>query len=156
QPKAHADGWYKGELHCHTVHSDGDSTAAEVIAAAEALGLDFLAITDHNNVTHLMELAALGAQQIILIPGYEVTTYRGHWNVWAPDTWVDFRVMSPDDMQQALDFARQHVLVASCNHPRPYGPPWEYAGVEGYHCVEVWNGLWVFGNSIALDFWEER
>ncbi|MEO8394903.1 MAG: CehA/McbA family metallohydrolase, partial [Chloroflexota bacterium] len=107
-PARHDDGWYKGELHCHTIHSDGDSTAKAVISAAEALGLDFLAITDHNNVTHLMEIAALGAQKIIMIPGYEVTTYRGHWNVWGPDTWVDFRVMSPKDMKKALTFAYKH------------------------------------------------
>ncbi len=156
QPTLHPDGWYKGELHCHTIHSDGDSTAAAVIAEAEAMGLDFLAITDHNNVTHLMELAALGPQQIILIPGYEVTTYRGHWNVWGADSWVDFRVESPEDMQHAIDFARQHVFLVSLNHPRPYGPPWEYPEVRGNQCVEVWNGSWFFFNETALNFWEDR
>ncbi len=156
QPAPRANGWYKGELHCHTIHSDGDSTAAEVIAAAAALGLDFLAITDHNNITHLMELAALGVQPLILIPGYEVTTYRGHWNVWGPDTWVDFRVMSPEDMQAALDFAYQHTALASCNHPRPFGPPWEYPEVYSGQCVEVWNGPWVASNDVALEFWEQR
>ncbi|MBI1256753.1 MAG: PHP domain-containing protein [Chloroflexi bacterium] len=155
-PPRHEDGWYKGELHCHTIHSDGDSTAKAVIDAAQALGLDFLAVTDHNNVTHLMEIAALGVQKIVLIPGYEVTTYRGHWNVWGPDTWVDFRVMSPDDMQKALNFAYDHVALASVNHPRPYGPPWEYEQVYSKQCVEVWNGPWMYMNDIALGFWEER
>lgn len=153
-PEAREDGWYRGELHCHTIHSDGDSTAAEVIAAAVALGLDFLAITDHNNVTHLMEIAELGVQPIILIPGYEVTTYHGHWNVWAPETWVDFRVLSPDGMQAALDFAYEHVYLTSCNHPRPFGPPWEYADVHSSQCVEVWNGPWAASNDVALEFWE--
>lgn len=154
QLKPSADGWYKGELHCHTIHSDGDSTAAEVIAAAVALGLDFLAITDHNNVTHLMELAGLGVQPLILIPGYEVTTYHGHWNVWGPETWVDFRIESPADMQAALDFAYAHVNLTSCNHPRPFGPPWEYADVHSRECIEVWNGPWAAANDIALEFWE--
>jgi hypothetical protein len=150
------DGWYKGELHCHTIHSDGDSTAAEVIAAAHALDLDFLAITDHNNVTHLMEMAMLGIQPVILIPGFEVTTYRGHRNVWGIERWVDFRVEQPDDMQHAVDFARQHVYLTSLNHPRPFGPPWEYEGIRGNQCVEVWNGSWEFQNDVALDFWEQR
>lgn len=150
------DGWYRGELHCHTVHSDGDSEPAAVIAAAAALGLDFLAITDHNNITHLMELAALGPQPLILIPGYEVTTYGGHWNVWGPETWVDFRVNSAEDMQRALAFAAEHVYLSSCNHPRQYGPMWEYRDVQGYHCVEVWNGPWRLFNSESLAFWEAR
>jgi len=149
-------GWYKGELHCHTFHSDGDSSPLDVLAKAESLGLDFLAITDHNNITHLMEIAALGVQKIILIPGYEVTTYRGHWNVWGPDTWVDFRVNSPKDMQKALKFAYKHTALASINHPRPYGPPWEYEKVYSNQCVEVWNGHWMYMNDVALAFWEER
>jgi hypothetical protein len=159
-PNAHIparpDGWYKGELHCHTVHSDGDSCPADVIAAAQALGLDFLAITDHNNITHLAELAAMGPQKLILIPGYEVTMYSGHWNVWGPETWVDFRVISPKQMQRALDFAADHVYLASCNHPRQFGPMWEYGDVQGYQCVEVWNGPWRLLNDQSLAFWEER
>ncbi len=156
QPTPHADGWYKGELHCHTVHSDGDSRPADVIAAAEALGLDFLAITDHNNVTHLVEQAALGVQNLILIPGFEVTTYRGHWNVWGADQWIDFRVITPDDMQRRLDFARAHAALTSCNHPRPFGPPFEFEEVRGYQCVEVWNGDWRLFNQASLEFWERR
>lgn len=159
-PNAHIParpgGWYKGELHCHTVHSDGDSQPAEVIAQAESLGLDFLAITDHNNITHLVELSALGRQNIVLIPGYEVTTYRGHWNIWGPDTWIDFRVLAPDDMQRALWFAREHAYLVSCNHPRRFGPPWEYEETTGYQCVEVWNGPWPLFNNEGLAFWEER
>jgi hypothetical protein len=91
-----------------------------------------------------------------MIPGYEVTTYRGHWNIWGPDTWVDFRVMSPKDMQKALKFAYKHTALASVNHPRPYGPPWEYADVYSKQCVEVWNGYWFYMNDVALAFWEER
>src|SRR5690606_23587317 len=147
---ARESDWYRGELHCHTIHSDGDSTAAEVIQAATALGLDFLAIMDHNNITHLVELAELGPQPIILIPGYEVTTYKGHWNVWAPREWIDFRVQSADDMRRAIEFAIEGGALTSCNHPRPFGPPWEYEDVNLSHCIEVWNGPWRLMNNVAL------
>lgn len=36
--------WYKGDLHCHSTHSDGDSSVQDVIASAESKGLDFFVI----------------------------------------------------------------------------------------------------------------
>ena len=150
-----ADGWYLGELHCHTVHSDGDSDPREIVAVAESLGLDFLAITDHNNITHLAALDTIDTR-LMLIPGYEVTTYKGHWNVWGGQSWIDFRILLPERMVQAIESARAAGYLVSCNHPRPYGPPWEYEQVEGYQCVEVWNGPWMLFNQTALDFWESR
>ena len=150
-----ADGWYRGELHCHTVHSDGDSDPYELVTMSEALGLDFLAITDHNNITHLAALNDIDTS-LMLIPGYEVTTYKGHWNIWGGQGWIDFRILSPERMAEAIQAARAAGYLVSCNHPRPYGPPWEYEQVEGYQCVEVWNGPWPLFNQTALDFWEAR
>lgn len=150
------DGWYRGELHCHTYHSDGDSSPGEVIAAARALGLDFLAITDHNTLSHLIELAAVDTPELILIPGFEVTTYRGHWNVWGDRGWIDFRTLTPELLAEAIQAARARGYLTSCNHPRPYGPPWEFAGVTGWHCLEVWNGPWRLFNAVSLAYYERR
>src|SRR5215831_15353094 len=41
--------WLRGNLHAHTTHSDGVKEPAQLVAAYEALGYDFLAITDHEN-----------------------------------------------------------------------------------------------------------
>lgn len=41
----------KGDLHCHTIASDGHYTIAEMAAAARELGYEYLAITDHS-ATH--------------------------------------------------------------------------------------------------------
>ena len=38
----------RGLVHCHTVYSDGRHTVAEMAAAAEALGMAYLTITDHS------------------------------------------------------------------------------------------------------------
>lgn len=148
-------GWYKGELHCHTHHSDGDSDVTTVIERAEVLGLDFLAITDHNALSHQVALAAADTR-LMLIPGMEVTTYKGHWNIWGAGPWIDFRVRTQDDMQAAVDAARDAGYVISCNHPRPYGPEWVYSEVTGFHCIEVWNGPWPLLNAVALAYWEGK
>lgn len=150
-----SNGWYRGELHCHTQHSDGDATPEEIIAVAESLDLDFLAITDHNNSTHLAELNEINTR-LMLIPGYEVTTYKGHWNIWGGQDWIDFRVLTPERMKKALQAAEEAGYLVSCNHPRPYGPAWEFEDVDDYACVEVWNGPWELFNQAALEFWEKR
>ena len=158
QPRPDAvrkSGWYRGELHCHTHHSDGDSSPQALVKRAEALGLDFLAITDHNTLSHQVELAD-AQTRLMLIPGVEVTTYRGHWNLWGAGPWIDFRVQSAADMQAAVDAALQAGYLISCNHPRPFGPEWAYPEVQGFHCIEVWNGPWPLMNEAALAYWEAQ
>lgn len=154
-PARHAP-WLCGELHCHSWHSDGECTPAEMVALARARGLDFLAITDHNNVTNQHDLAALADPGLILIPGFEVTSPKGHFNVWGISDWVDFRVTRAEQMAAALQRAKELGGVTSCNHPKPYGPPWEYDEVDGYDCLEVWNGAWVILNQHALDVWTRQ
>jgi predicted metal-dependent phosphoesterase TrpH len=66
----------RGELHCHTWHSDGDGSQLERVLLAHERGLDFLAVTDHNTTSSQLELAGLADCGLILIPGMEITTFR--------------------------------------------------------------------------------
>jgi len=152
-PRAPFAPWLRGELHCHTWHSDGDGSPLERVELARERGLDFLAVTDHNTTSSQRELAGLSDPGLILIRGLEVTTFKGHFNVWGVGDWIDFRVLQSEDMAASLRFAVERGAVVSCNHPKPYGPPWEYEHVSGYHCVEVWNGPWYVLNQASLDFW---
>lgn len=38
----------RGVVHCHTVYSDGKNTILEMARAAEALGMEYITITDHS------------------------------------------------------------------------------------------------------------
>jgi DNA polymerase (family 10) len=42
------EGDIRGLVHCHTVYSDGRHTVAEMAAAADALGMAYLTVTDHS------------------------------------------------------------------------------------------------------------
>jgi DNA polymerase (family 10) len=42
----------RGLVHCHTVYSDGKNTILEMARAAEALGMEYLTITDHSPTAH--------------------------------------------------------------------------------------------------------
>jgi len=43
--------WYRGNLHCHSTNSDGDSSPAFLAKFYKDAGFDFLCITDHNHLT---------------------------------------------------------------------------------------------------------
>jgi predicted metal-dependent phosphoesterase TrpH len=62
------------DLHVHTTHSDGACSPAEVVRAADAVGLSALAITDHDTVSALAvarpEADRLGVE---LVAGVELT-----------------------------------------------------------------------------------
>lgn len=42
----------RGFVHCHTTYSDGKNTVLEMAQAAHALGMDYIAITDHSPSAH--------------------------------------------------------------------------------------------------------
>jgi hypothetical protein len=147
-------GWLRGDLHCHTRYSDGDSWPGEMLHAAVEAGLDFLGVTDHNNVAHHAEYGPGGGELPIVVPGVEVTTYGGHWNAWGTDRWWEFREPSETAVRRAMQAAADAGAFVSVNHPKPFGPAWEYDSVGPAHAIEVWNGPWSGLNSAALAFWE--
>jgi hypothetical protein len=129
--------WYAGDLHAHTVHSDGALTVAELAALARSRGLDFLAVTDHNTVSHHPELAGYD-RGIALLPGQEVTTDRGHANVFGDVGWVDFR--EPADSWAR--HARDHGGLMSINHPLGGDCAWLLPLSERPRVAEVWHSGW--------------
>ena len=155
-PPAAESGWYRGDLHMHTVYSDGDSYPHEVAATAYANGLDFYGITDHNRAQSPVDLVPHGDGWPVLVPGVEVTTYAGHFNVWGTEGWYDFRDPTAEGIQAAVDAARRDGGFLSLNHPKPYGPPWDFPEVDGFDAIEVWNGWWAKLNNVSTSFWAER
>ena len=147
-------GWLRGDLHCHTRYSDGDSWPSEMLHAAVEAGLEFLGVTDHNNVAHHAEYGPGGGPLPIVVPGVEVTTYGGHWNAWGTASWWEFREPNGPAVERAMRAAADAGAFVSVNHPKPYGPAWEYDTVGAAHAIEVWNGPWTGLNSMALARWE--
>jgi hypothetical protein len=129
--------WYAGDLHAHTVHSDGGLTIPELAELAHVRGLDFLAVTDHNTVSHHPWLAKAG-RGVTLIPGQEVTTDQGHANVFGDVGWVDFR--QPAD-SWAGHAEREGGLI-SINHPLSGDCAWLLPIGERPRVAEVWSSGW--------------
>jgi hypothetical protein len=147
-------GWLRGDLHCHTLYSDGDSGPTEMLNAAAEAGLDFLGVTDHNNVAHQLAYGPGGDGLPIVLPGVEVTTYGGHWNAWGTNRWWEFREPESQAVERTMRAAMQSGAVVSICHPKPFGPPWEYSSETGFHAIEVWNGRWPQFNAASLARWD--
>lgn len=161
-----APGWYRGDLHSHTVHSDGTGTVAEMRRAAAAIGLSFCALTDHNTISQWRHRSpGDGALQI---RGIECTTYFGHANILGTSDWVDWRAESAEVGAKPIlaQVAAQDAL-AVVNHPCDRGYPvctgcrWEFplSDLARFDAIEVWNGGWSdagAGNPEALALWTEQ
>lgn len=171
-PKATTPGWYRGDLHMHTAHSDGGCVTGDAprapcpvyrtVLAAQAASLDFIAITDHNTTSQAEAMAELqpAFPGLLLIPGREVTTFQGHANVFGPTAFIDFRLGSKTvptlrDLQRAVKAAGG---VFSINHPAaPSGEQCMGCGwtvkdtdYDAVQAIEVANG----GNEKALGDFE--
>ena len=72
-------GWYRGDLHIHTVHSDGHWTPGQLVAQARTNGLDFLGTSDHNTNTATRVFGRTVPDDFLVVSGEEVTTRNGHW-----------------------------------------------------------------------------
>ncbi|MHB2018876.1 MAG: CehA/McbA family metallohydrolase, partial [Candidatus Xenobia bacterium] len=154
-PPSGGPGWLKGDLHSHTMHSDAHATIDELVTMAKQQGLDFLAITDHNTVSHHPWLRS--DEKLIVIPGEEVTTYRGHANVIGASGWVDFRFHDEAGLEKSVAQGKALGGLWIVNHPKPTGCDWTYndASLAQFDAMEVWNGAWPGLNWVSLHRWQQ-
>ncbi|MBO0709049.1 MAG: CehA/McbA family metallohydrolase [Candidatus Dormibacteraeota bacterium] len=131
--------WFAGDMHAHTTHSDGTVPVDQLAARAVENGLDFLAVTDHNTVSHHPHLAAAGARHdVALLPGQELTTPRGHANAYGDIGFVDFRRPADQWVQEVA--ARGGLL--SINHPLDRDMCWQHPLTELPPALELWHITW--------------
>jgi len=170
-------GWYRGDLHMHTAHSDGSCLSRRqqrvpcplflTAKTASERGLDFIAITDHNTTSHADVIRELQPyfDDLLLIPGREITTFHGHANLFGSVAMLDFRVGRDEvpDFNALLANVEHMGGVISVNHPvRPSGEQcmgcgWTPQGRVDYarmQAVEVVNGIDADTPFSGIGFWE--
>ena len=107
-PRLVEGGDYRGQLHCHTLASDGANSIAELAAHAQSLGHSYLGITDHSRSSFqangldadrlLKQVAELRRAQAEMPTGF--TLFAGVECDILPDGTLDY----PDDVLAQLDY----------------------------------------------------
>ena len=66
---------YKVDYHIHTTYSDGLMTPTNIIKQAKQIGIETIAITDHDNIDGLEEARIAGeATDLKVVPGIEIAS----------------------------------------------------------------------------------
>lgn len=140
--------WVKGNLHCHTTASDGDTDPSEVCGYYAEDGYHFLSITDHMARVDPSEVDAHG---LLLIPGEEMHLAAEedpaaplHVNAIGISERVagEGSFTKAASIQSCIDAALAAGGIAQINHPN-----WHYAfdhtvisQTRGALLLEVFNG----------------
>ncbi|HSK95160.1 MAG TPA: CehA/McbA family metallohydrolase [Euzebyales bacterium] len=150
--------WYRGDMHLHTVHSDGQWLPEQAVAGARAAGLDFITSTEHNTTSASGIWGHHATDDLLVIDGEEITTRNGHFVAAGlrPGTWIDWRYRARDHVIDR--FVRQvhrDEGIAIAAHPfcPVLGCRWKF-GYERFDAVEVWNGPWTPEDEVALQQWD--
>ena len=177
---AGAAEWLAGDGHVHTCYShdswcppDDDNTGpdtayssfapvSERFAEASAKGLDYLVISDHNDV-RAWDDPAFGSNGVLGVRAYEQSLPGGHAHVLGARRMYDL-----DDAQAVADAARADGALFQINHPTETGDAdfatcddmasggdnidWQYGFSIRPDTLEVWNATTLLGP--AEQYWE--
>lgn len=147
--------WYRGNLHTHTTDSDGDRAPQAVVNAYASRNYDFLALSDHDQLTPVANLDSKG---VTLIPSNEVTASGPHILHIGAAT-----VVSPDPNRQSVlsDIHKDGGLAIAC-HPNwesnfDHCPQTDLEQWERICGIEIYNGVArrSEGSPRATDRWDQ-
>lgn len=179
EPLRTGPAWYRGDLHMHTAHSDGQcpSQSGKMVPcpvfftadAAVRRGLDFIAITDHNATSQYEAMRELQPyfDKLLLIPGREITTFQGHINFLGTTDFLDFRLARGNvpDVNTLLRNADALGGITSINHPLDpsgeicLGCGWTPSTKVNMHlltAVEAVNGGSEMNGRSEIPFWDTQ
>lgn len=96
------------DMHVHSTASDGTISVKEIILSAINIGLDGIAITDHDTIGGLEEAVELGKKlNFPVIPGIELSTEVAEQEIHILGYFIDFNLSWVKEKLKALQNARQ-------------------------------------------------
>jgi hypothetical protein len=140
----------RGDTHAHTSASDGVFPMDALAGMARGEGLDFLFITDHNNVS-----SPRPYEGVSVLPGVEWTHYQGHANFLGSATPFPGRydTRSLSETIALMQSAQEGGALVVLNHPFCPLVPWLWGYDVPFDALEVWNGAMSERNERAVAYW---
>lgn len=133
---------YIGVVHVHTSFSDGTGGMEEIMEAAQFAGLDFIIVTDHNDLRAKLFEGWRG--RTLLLAGEEVTRPEGNHMLA-----MGIKELIPPHTspQEGINLTKKQGGLAFLLHPFYQGSsiindpplPWLDWGVVGFDGIEIWN-----------------
>lgn len=105
--------WYKGNTHCHSNISDGNSAPYKVVKAYHDQGYNFLLLTDHNFLVDkdTIKMPDDLRDDFLMIPGEEVTDQKSvHTTAFNISEYVPFS--NDPNLETELTKRREEIITA--------------------------------------------
>ena len=144
-----APGERVGILHVHTNASCGSGSLTQVIAAAKAASLSFLAVSDHNIAISNAAVAAADPPEFAVIEGEEVSTSSGHY--LALGITDDWRRGTSYDARSLMASTRKAGAVNFVAHPFGLREKWRDWSVPDYDGLEIFNNDAIWRKNTIFD-----
>ena len=149
--------WLRGNHHGHSTVSDGEDEPGAMVAAYEAAGYDYLALSEHDVLLDPEPLQE--STSMCLVPAVEVTSCFGHSLMYLGAN----RVLPAGELtpQQIMDQVQQAGGLFIFDHPN-WKPRADYATdelldqMEGLQGVEIYCGVIerLPGEALATQRWD--
>jgi len=137
---------YRGSIHMHSTNSDGTGSIEEMVAAAAKAGLDYIILTDHNQLVDQSQQGwRSGVLTLIDIEVNDMSLIPERNHCLTLNVHEDMTPFAPEP-QGLIDAVRERGGLTFLAHPVDLpGPiitdifPWTDWDIEGYTGVELWN-----------------
>lgn len=165
-------GWYGGDLHHHTFHSDGRNTPRQVYHSALASGLSWCSLNEHNNMVQNEMWYEWTDKNFLAVPGCEVTPNNlpadeasnvrkgyGHHNYFLPPEYMNVLIGQTDPENPVIwdrcMIGHYSQIQAAIDHTHALGGLWMLNHpMFGYDWPDGTQSNWgVLKNYDAIEIW---
>ena len=140
------DHEYVGNVHIHSLYSDGVATVQEIVTIAGKAALDFVCLNDHAHMSNGLHLEEEGFHgNVLVLVGSEIGIRCHHYLAFDLKKPVMENDQSPQEVVDAVNRQDGFGFMA---HPFEKGMPfieksvaytWNDLGVRGFTGICIWN-----------------
>ena len=138
---------YVGCLHMHSNFSDGSGEVPDIAKAASEVGLDFIALTDHNTLRALKENYEKWYGNTLLLVGCELNDKenKNHYLAFGIEDTFSTRLSAKEYVKMVKDnggigfLAHPHEKRTHMKEHPPY--PWVDWNIDDFNGIEIWNHM---------------